>query len=411
MASPASANAGTWVVQPGDALSLVAARFDVTVEQIRKWNELEGDRIEVGQELKLEPGKQAPQQPDTQQSKRPTHRPAPDTPKPGPGRTYQVQPGDNLLALAERFDVGIDELQRWNPGLDPDRIRAGQTLNIGERVRRVEYAIQPGDYLLAIAARFGVSVSNITAWNPNVNPDRIRAGEHLTIYTPRPVSTSESVGTPNHGRLKHAERLPPHPGYEIRDPDRAWGTQEAVLDLVAAFDHLRRRRPGAPRVEVHDLSLRGGGPIDDHRSHQSGRDVDLAYFRPNCRGACAFRKTAAGQLDVKTQWALLKFWLRRNLVEAIFMDYRLQRRLYRYARAQGHSRDELMKWFQYPRGRTAGLGIIRHFPKHRDHMHVRFACHETDEQCDALRVFSVGPQRREWREGSTDHATLASAGR
>lgn len=87
------------------------------------------------------------------------------------------------------------------------------------------------------------------------------------------------------------------------------------------------------------------------------------------------------QLDVARQWTLLEHWLRHDRVEAIFIDYRLQAELYRHAREEGASREELHRWFQYPRGRTHPLGIIRHYPQHDDHLHVRFACHESDADC------------------------------
>jgi len=60
-------------------------------------------------------------------------------------------------------------------------------------------------------------------------------------------------------------------------------------------------------------------------------------------------------------------------VEYIFVDYRLQKRLYEYARDTVKlSKGVLLRTFSYPRGRGARVGIIRHLKGHRDHMHVRF---------------------------------------
>ena len=47
----ASADAQIWTVRPGDALSVLAQRFGVTVEEIKKWNALDSDMIRVGQSL------------------------------------------------------------------------------------------------------------------------------------------------------------------------------------------------------------------------------------------------------------------------------------------------------------------------------------------------------------------------
>lgn len=46
-----------YTVRRGDALSLIATRFDATPEQIRQWNQLEGDRVKIGQRLLVKPAK------------------------------------------------------------------------------------------------------------------------------------------------------------------------------------------------------------------------------------------------------------------------------------------------------------------------------------------------------------------
>ena len=46
-----------YTVKRGDALSLIATKFDATVDQIRQWNQLEGDRVKIGQRLLVKPAK------------------------------------------------------------------------------------------------------------------------------------------------------------------------------------------------------------------------------------------------------------------------------------------------------------------------------------------------------------------
>lgn len=46
-----------YTVKRGDALSLIAAKFDATPEQIRQWNHLEGDLVKIGQRLLVKPAK------------------------------------------------------------------------------------------------------------------------------------------------------------------------------------------------------------------------------------------------------------------------------------------------------------------------------------------------------------------
>lgn len=44
--------------------------------------------------------------------------------------TYTVQPGDTLIRLARRFNTRVGKIVSLNPGLHPDRIKAGETLAI-----------------------------------------------------------------------------------------------------------------------------------------------------------------------------------------------------------------------------------------------------------------------------------------
>jgi murein endopeptidase len=206
---------------------------------------------------------------------------------------------------------------------------------------------------------------------------------------------SESIGTPSSGGLLRGQRLPPGRGYEIRATDRAYATDETVRAITAAFDHLLRGDPRAPKLAVHDLSLRNGGRMTEHKSHQSGRDADIAYPQTQCSaGTCGFRQLLPTQLDARRTFGLLRYWLERDMLEAVFIDYRLQPALYQYAREHGASAEELQRWFQYPHGRSYPLGIIRHFPKHDDHMHVRFACPPSDNDCKTFRPLLMRTAQR-----------------
>ncbi len=364
------------VVGPGDVLGVIASRFQVTADEIRRWNELDGDRIRVGQQLWVAPDGAAVAVTEREQS------------APGDWETITVSAGDTLGALALRHGVTVQTLIENNPGLTPDRIREGQALRVTHRGRRVQHAVERGENLSGVARRYQVSVRDILRWNPRLKADRVHAGAQVLVFTDVPESRSQSIGSPSAGHLLHPERLREHPAFVLRDPARSWGTLETVTAIRDGFAAVHKRDPDAPRVRVHDISLREGGHMDDHKSHQSGRDVDISYYQKRCGiEGCAFRRLAAADLDVARQWQLLRHWLDRDQLEAVFVDYALQAALYRHARSQGATREQLARWFQYPRGKDNPYGVIRHYPKHDDHMHVRFACHETDPECKAFRVW------------------------
>lgn len=155
----------TYIIQSGDTLSGIAQKFGVTVSQLQSWNSISNpNKIYVGQKIIVY--------------------------KNGGGTgtmTYTVKSGDTLSEIAERFGVSVSNLQLWNDISDPNRIYAGQTLVIyssgGGGGSKILYTIQSGDTLSGIAAKFGVSVSQLQSWNEIADPNRIYAGEVLSIYT------------------------------------------------------------------------------------------------------------------------------------------------------------------------------------------------------------------------------------
>ena len=68
-------------------------------------------------------------------------------------------------------------------------------------------------------------------------------------------------------------------------------------------------------------------------------------------------------------------------VTRIFLDYRLQARLYKVAKEAGADRRTLRRLIQFPRGSRAGRGLLRHSPGHDIHLHVRFACADYESEC------------------------------
>src|SRR5262245_53187028 len=94
--------------------------------------------------------------------------------------TYEIQAGDTLNTIARRFGVGLSDLVALNGIQNPDKIRAGQIINI-RRVSETSYVVQRGDSLSVIAGHYGVSVAAIVAANQIANPNFITVGQILII--------------------------------------------------------------------------------------------------------------------------------------------------------------------------------------------------------------------------------------
>jgi penicillin-insensitive murein endopeptidase len=213
--------------------------------------------------------------------------------------------------------------------------------------------------------------------------------------------TSISVGKPSRGYLLDGVRLPDRgEGFITRavwqTRNNRFGTDELV-DLLTAV--ARRMQPQAPGVSlvVADLSGRGGGErIAFHRSHQSGRDVDLLYYMRDAGGqpmtpdamhvfnAAARATDRTGiTVDIPRTWLLVKELVTapEAMVQWVFMYEPIASRLIEHARELGEP-DALIA-----RARKA-LRQPGDSARHDDHLHVRVYCSMADQ---AYGCVDIGP--------------------
>ena len=110
---------GTYRAQPGDTLARIARAQGLSFGELVRLNPEGAKRLQVGDLVRLPgPGAEARTPPAADPEARP--------------RVHVVKPGETLSAIAERYHLGVRELQRWN-GLRSTRLRAGQRLRLSPR--------------------------------------------------------------------------------------------------------------------------------------------------------------------------------------------------------------------------------------------------------------------------------------
>ena len=206
-------------------------------------------------------------------------------------------------------------------------------------------------------------------------------------FEPRLIARGQSVGAPWAGRLQHATALPPGDGYFLRRPGRAYGTQTTIELTERAIGETLDAFPDEHVLAIGDISAPSGGTITQHRSHQSGRDIDVGlFYRDKPAGyPASFVHADEDNLDCAATFKLLESFLATadddGGVQMIFLDFDVQGILYDWALDHGVSERRLERIFQYPHGRGSSEGIVRHEPNHDNHMHVRFRCPAEDTGC------------------------------
>jgi LysM repeat protein len=300
---------------------------------------------------------------------------------------YTVQKGDSLAEIAERFNVSIKDLQRWNRAKtkDPRHLKVGTSLRIKTRIpvrtkRKTWYIVKKGDSIRRIARKLNVTEEHLRAMN-HLKKDLIRPGDKIAFLVRGPEKKSESVGRPYDGRLVNGEKLPKGPGYSYGGRRNVYGTNETVTLLVECFGEQVKKYPDGPRIVVGNLSQKKGGKFGPHASHQSGRDVDLGYMhKKGKQPVTQLMRTTPKNLDPRRTWHLLQCFIDSGQVHYMFMAHSLQKALYEHLLKRRFKKKYLDKLFQYPR-KSGGGGIIQHSSGHADHVHIRFKCPKGDKRC------------------------------
>lgn len=163
---PGSTTTGNiYTVVRGDTLSQIASKFNTTVEEIKRLNNLTSDLLQIGQKLKI-----------------PTTTTLTET--------YTVQKGDTLYGIARKYNITVDELKSLN-NIVGNNLYIGQELRVPVTQTNDDYEIYTvvkGDSLWLISQRYGVTVDDLIEINNLENAD-LQIGDKLKIPKTKPKNT------------------------------------------------------------------------------------------------------------------------------------------------------------------------------------------------------------------------------
>ena len=155
----------TYTVKSGDTLYKIATQNNTTVDILKELNNLSSNTLSIGQVLKL---------PSTEIIEIPTTT-----------ITYTIKLGDTLYSIAKKYDTTVDKIKQLN-NLTSNTLSIGQQLQIPTTsfietpTTTVTYTVIPGDTLYSIARKFNTTVNNIKSLN-NLSNNLLVVGQQLLI--------------------------------------------------------------------------------------------------------------------------------------------------------------------------------------------------------------------------------------
>lgn len=206
------------------------------------------------------------------------------------------------------------------------------------------------------------------------------------------MAPGTSVGSPTEGHLIGGAHLADAPYLRIypvyAGADVRWGIESLVGLVDRAAKSVRKQFPDAV-LSVGHLSKAGGGELDRHASHESGRDADIGFYVKSSAGKpiladhmVAFLGDGTAptwpgaHFDDARNWALVAAIVGDGhaKVTHVFVATPIRERLLAYAAKIGASpaiRSKAAEVLAQPRGSLP----------HDDHFHVRIACPAGMDKC------------------------------
>ena len=152
----------TYTVKKGDSLYSIANKYNTTVEELKRINNLTSNTLSIGQVLKLPSDKAS----NIEQEKNTI--------------TYTVQKGDSLYSIARKYSTTIDKIKDLN-NLTTNLLSIGQVLLIPTNTNlETTYTVQKGDSLYSIAKKYNTTVDKLKQLN-NLTSNLLSIGQILIV--------------------------------------------------------------------------------------------------------------------------------------------------------------------------------------------------------------------------------------
>ena len=169
-----------YVVKSGDTLYSIARKYNTTVDEIKKLNNLTTNTLKIGSVLKI---------PTTSTN---------NIIEEDNYITYTIQKGDTLYSIANKYNTTVDNIKSLN-NLTSNTLTIGNNLKIPSTTEEIPedyitYKVVSGDNLYSIANKYNTTVNTLKSLN-NLTSNLLSIGQILKIPTSTTTTTPTNYTT------------------------------------------------------------------------------------------------------------------------------------------------------------------------------------------------------------------------
>ena len=159
---------------------------------------------------------------------------------------HDVQKGQTLYGLAKQYRLTVERLVEDNPGTE-NGIRIGQQLKIyaGQAEVVQKHVVSKGESLYKISKMYGVTVAQLTAWNPGLT-ERLDIGQEIIVR--------KSVATVAPKPQQPVVRREPVTAQPV-EPERVPQVETVVEKTESHAEETRQVISVAERKQVYNVFL------------------------------------------------------------------------------------------------------------------------------------------------------------
>lgn len=179
-------------IKDGQTLSHIADRYSVSVSSLKRLNNLRTTSIRAGKYLVIPVSSRKLSDYNLTAYQR--KKTLQNINRKGNKVTHTVQRGDTFWDLSRTYKVKSHSIARWNGMAIRDKLREGQKLviwtktpvsksasNGRDTIQRISYRVRNGDSLYLIAQKFNVGIKDLKRWN-SLTSKYLQPGQRIKLY-------------------------------------------------------------------------------------------------------------------------------------------------------------------------------------------------------------------------------------